>query len=534
MSLRSGTTSSPGARTGSPGYDAVPVPTGTEARAIDRRAIDALGVPSAALMERAGTHAAECVVRLVGPLPGARVLVFAGGGDNGGDARIVARCLHLWGYAVDLLETSPDDRSPVLTRGAVTPESVDTVDDAVLVARIASADVIVDGMLGTGQRGALRGQVHRVAKAIGAVRASGGPRPRVAALDVPTGVDADTGAVVDEAVRADLTVAFGQPKLGTLLHPARGMAGRVVAVEIGFPALEPGAAEWEALDARWAAERLPEREPRTHKNAAGAVLVVAGSEGMAGAAILAARAALRAGAGYVRVASVGSNREVVQAAVPEAVWVDREDHSALRAAADASAAIVVGPGIGLGAEAASACTAVGSSGRPLVVDADALTLLGRGEIEMPAGIDTVLTPHPGEAARLLGADTREVEADRPAALERLRESTRAVVLLKGSPSMVAGIRRRLDPRGSSDLAAAGVGDVLAGTIGALIAQGAGAEDAASLGLWLTSTAARLLARGPGLQSADLPDALPAARAAARAGAPSPVAPWLLFDVEAAR
>jgi NAD(P)H-hydrate epimerase len=523
MSLRSGPTSS-----------AVPVPTGTESRAIDRRSIDALGVPSPALMERAGTHAAEVVARFAGVPLGARIAVVAGGGDNGGDARIVARCLHLWGHDVELLETSSDERTPVLGRGVLRPEPVADLDDALLAARFASADVVVDGMLGTGQSGDLRGEVARVASALASLRSAGRSAPRVVALDVPTGVDADTGAVVDGAVRADLTIAFGHPKLGTLLFPARPFVGRLVVVEIGFPPLERGAATWEALDPRWAASALPERSPRTHKNAAGAVAVIAGSEGMAGAAILAARAALRAGAGYVRVASVASNREAVQCAVPEAVWVEREDPEALHGALRASTALVAGPGMGLGAEAEAALRRVVASDRPLVLDADALTLVAEGRIELPREAPTIATPHPGEAARLLGGEAAAIEADRLAALEALRQRTGAVVLLKGSPTLVAGARRRLDPTGSSDLATAGVGDVLAGTIGALVAQGIEAEDATALGLWLTSSAARIAARGPGLQSADLPDALPSARARLRSGAPRPAAPWILLDLEAPR
>jgi NAD(P)H-hydrate epimerase len=513
-------------------------------------------------MERAGTHAATIVARLIdrsrypdgfAPTSVGRVVVLAGGGDNGGDARIVARCLHAWGHDVRLVETSADDRSRVLTRGRLDPEPAANLSDGEFGAALTTADVVVDGLLGTGASGPLRGEVARAARLLDEVTGSAPRCPLVVALDVPTGIDADSGAVVDHAVRAAVTVAFGWPKLGALLHPAREYAGRILAVEIGFP---PGGTEhapagdtpgdeaaadraptfaWAALDARWARSVLPRRKADAHKNDAGPVLVVAGSEGMAGAAILAGRAALRSGAGYVRIASVASNRIAVQAAVPEAVWVDRADPVALDAAIAASRAVVVGPGMGTDAAAADVLARILGAGIPVVVDADALTLVAEGRVPLAstggAAAPRVLTPHPGEAARLLGVDAATVQEDRPAALERLRASTGAVVLLKGRPSLVAGAWRRLDPTGSSDLATAGVGDVLAGSIAAQIARGADPEEAACLGLWLTSAAARIAGRGDGMQSIDLLDHIPAALAETRAGPRSGGAePWVTFDL----
>jgi NAD(P)H-hydrate epimerase len=513
-------------------------------------------------MERAGTHAASLVARLVGrdprvhppePASGARVVVLAGGGDNGGDARIVARCLVAWGHDVRLVETSADERTATLTRGRLTPESAASLSDDALASMLGSTDVVVDGMLGTGASGPLRGEVARVARILDRVTSSSAGRPLVVALDVPTGTDADTGAVVDHAVHAAVTVAFGWPKLGTLLHPARANAGRIIAVEIGFPPAGEGrvgedddapatadgcpAFSWAALDAGWARSVLPFREMDAHKNVAGPVLIVAGSEGMAGAAVLAGRGALRSGAGYVRIASVASNRAVIQAALPEAVWVDRADPEALGAAIAASRAVVVGPGMGTDAAAADVLGRVLGARVPTVVDADALTLMAEGDGPWSGSgggvAPRVLTPHPGEAARLLGVDTETVQADRLAALERLRQATGAVVLLKGRPSLVAGAHRRLDPSGSSDLATAGVGDVLAGTIGAQIARGAEPEEAACLGLWLTSAAARIAGRRDGLQATDLPDHLPAALAETRAGPRGETSqPWVTLDLPA--
>lgn len=514
--------------------DPTPLPTGSESAEIDSWAISSSGVPSPALMERAGAQAAHLIATALGLPPAGHAIVLAGSGDNGGDARIVARCLGSWGWRVELLETAADPRSATLTRGRLRPESVADSDDEHLAARLAAADVLVDGMLGTGASGELRGEVLRAARGVAACVDHA--RPLVVALDVPTGVNADRGDTVPSAIRADATIAFGWPKLGTLLHPGRAHSGRILAVEIGFPPLSEAGAPtvtWSMLSAGWASSCLPVRSPDTHKNAAGAVLVVAGSEGMAGAAILAGRAALRTGAGYLRVASVASNRHTIQAALPEAVWVDRSDADELCAALAASGAIVVGPGMGTDDDAGGILTAVLQGGVPSIVDADALTLLAAGEVApLPPG--SVLTPHPGEAARLLGTDAAAVQADRLQAIETLLErfGPEVTVLLKGSPSLVAGAHRRLDPSGSSDLATAGMGDVLAGTIGALIAQGVTSEEAASLGLWLTSAAARAAAKGAGLQSADIPEYLPAARAETRAGAPAPHAPWVRCDLAA--
>lgn len=499
-------------------------------------------------MERAGTHAANLIVSALGLPPTAHAIVVAGPGDNGGDARIAARCLDAWGWSVELLETRGDPRSDLLERGRLIPERVADLTDALLSARLAGADVVVDGMLGTGATGELRGEVLRVAQALEGLRERA--RPCVVALDIPTGVDADRGTAVPHAIRADATVGFGWPKLGTLLHPGRAHAGRLLAVEIGFPALtqpDAPAVTWSAINGAWAAARLPVRHPDTHKNAAGAVLVVAGTEGMAGAAILTGRAALRAGAGYVRVASVASNREAIQAALPEAVWVERSDEDALTAALAASTAVVVGPGMGTDASAAAALEIVLTASVPAVVDADALTVLASGSAGAP-GSGAVLTPHPGEAARLLGTDTAAVQADRLQALEDLAAhfGPDVTLLLKGAPSLIAGVHRRLDPTGSSDLATAGMGDVLAGTIGSLIAQGVASEDAAALGLWLTSAAARHAGHGSGLQSADVPEHLPAARAETRAGrgartgaghdtgSRAATEPWVVCDLPAAR
>ena len=500
--------------------------TGSAASAFDRWAIDQRGVPQSALMERAGAAAAQVVAHLH---PRGAIGVLAGKGNNGGDALVVARTLAAWGRDVRLVCTDRPGSDPLLHDWAVETRSANELDDAALAEALGRAPVWVDGLLGTGLSGAARGEAARVIESLASCNAS------AVALDIPSGVDADTGAVLGAAVEADVTVAFGVPKLGSLLHPGRARSGRIVVVEIGFPPLRVEESGGVLLTPAWAHHRWPTREPVTHKNRVGALALVAGRPGMAGAAILAARSALRAGAGYVRVVTHPDNRAVVQSALPEAVFVDASDGRAVSEALSASRAVAVGPGLGLDDGARGLLAAVASSPLPKVLDADALTLLaGSGELDAFAG-ETVLTPHPGEAARLLALSADEVQSDRPAAAARLQSRTgAAAVVLKGAPTLVRTARELwIDTVGSSDLAVAGMGDTLTGAVGAFMAQGCRAPVAGGLGLIATGRAAALAARGVGLQSADVPDFLPQALIEGEAEALIPI-PGVLLDLDPAR
>jgi hydroxyethylthiazole kinase-like uncharacterized protein yjeF len=514
---------------------AVLLPTGAEAADFDRYAIDGTGVPHFTLMENAGRSAALVLNHL---FPEGPVVALVGAGNNGGDALVVLRNLAAWGREVRGVLVA--DRTPPETvlHGWELPLVHDqelSDDDGAWDLALSGAAVLVDGLLGTGLSGAPR---ERQARAIQAAGRSGVP---VFSLDAPSGVDASTGAVPGATIHADVTVALGWPKLGCLLHPARAVTGRLIAVEIGFP--DPGPDRFPArlITPTWAGGQRPVRALATHKNAVGNALIVAGGEGMAGAAVLAARAAIRAGAGYVRVASTASNRSILQEAVPDAVFVDRSDHRGLLDAVAAAGAIVVGPGMGTGEEAGSALRAIleGAADRPVLLDADALTLSVDGG--PPVGDwtrrgPTLVTPHPGEMARLTGSDADAVNAARIDSARSFAASTGAVTLLKGAPSVVAHPDGRLlvDAMGSSDLAAAGMGDVLSGVIGALLAQGLPPLSGAGAGLCWSGRSAAVAGKGAGLSPTDVIEGLPEAMAERGPGVTDLDFPFVLLDLDPPR
>ena len=552
------------------GKPVVGAPTARQAARYDQRSIEDRGVPESVLMENAGRQAALIVEHL---FPQGEVVALVGSGSNGGDALVCLRALAAWGRPVSAVvvgtRPSPD---PVL-HGWELPTTVFDAGRAGaarrLERRLTGAAVVVDGLLGTGIKGAPR-PAHQAA-----IEAANRAPGAVVALDAPSGVDGTHGTIPGAAVQADATVAFGWPKLGTLLHPGRTRCGRLVAVEIGFPPRAPWSDGWaELATPGWASQVLPRRSAATHKNEVGALAVVAGPA-MAGAAALAARSAFRCGAGLVRVCGPADVADVV-AAVPEVVFVadganapgrsleaggdvpggpgrsleaekapSASGHS-LEAAIEASRALVAGPGLGTDADAArrlERALAV-RAGRPAVLDADALTLLSRGAAGGAIRVGDVIgagpvvaTPHPGEMARLLGCSTAQVQRDRVAAARGLAEARGVVVLLKGAPSLVAEPGGRLlvaTAQDTSDLAVAGMGDVLAGAVGAFLAQSVEPFCAAGLALDVTGRAAAACGLGPSLVPSDVIEAVPAAVAQRGNGRATLPFPFVVFDQDAPR
>jgi NAD(P)H-hydrate epimerase len=502
------------------GLDQVPLVTPKQAAHLDANARES-GIAEAVLMESAGRAAAAIVAR---EWPSGAIGVIAGSGNNGGDAAVLARCLRAWGRDVTLFSAGSRPPDPRLYHGfEISPESGDLTAE-----RLLKFDVLVDGILGTGATGPARGAART---AVCAMNEAG---RTICALDLPSGVDAASGRVPGDAIRAVLTIQFGWPKIGLLLHPARSHCGRLVAVEIGFPPLEADASHGALITPEWAIRRLPRRAPDAHKGTAGRLLILAGSQGMAGAALIAAEAAFHAGAGLVRVASDPSNRLVIQTSIAEAIFLDRA-HLDEESAGNVHA-LVAGPGLGTDPAGRSALDrALELTGDVAVaLDADALNLLARDPEplrRLASERDVVLTPHFMELSRLTGRALREIAADPVAAARAAAEDFGCVVLLKGQPSMVASPGQPLlvNSTGSSDLASAGMGDQLAGMIGAFLAAGANAREAAAVALYSGGRAADLAGRGRSLSPRDVSAHLPAAFRRPGAYRPPFGLPFVTFD-----
>jgi ADP-dependent NAD(P)H-hydrate dehydratase / NAD(P)H-hydrate epimerase len=511
----------------------IPVVTANEMRRADRRATERYGVPSLLLMENAGRGAVDALVRVLGPVGRRRIAVVCGKGNNGGDGFVVARHLLARGARVSTWlvgrtgEVQGDARvnlDALQRAGERVAEAADPVGEAFgrLRTALENADVVVDALLGTGMRGAATGPTAAAIEAINAAE-----RP-VCALDLPSGLPSDGEAPTGAVVRARITVTFGLPKLGLVLPTGATYAGRVEVADLGIPRawLEEGVptALLEAADVRAA---FPPRPVDAHKGTYGHLLVVAGSVGRTGAAVLACLGALRAGTGLVTCATPGSQQPVVAGRLSEAMTEPLPETGTRTLSVKAVErvmellarmdAVAIGPGVGLDAETQAAVrTLVRDAERPMVVDADALTaLVGCLEMCRDARAPRVLTPHPGEAARLLGCGIAELQADRIASARRLATESGATVALKGARTVIAGPDGRvtLNPTGNPGMATGGTGDVLTGVAGGLLAQGVAPAAAVSCAVYLHGLAGDLAAetRGAaGLVASDVANSIPAA------------------------
>uniref|UniRef100_A0AAU3GVV6 Bifunctional NAD(P)H-hydrate repair enzyme n=1 Tax=Streptomyces sp. NBC_01401 TaxID=2903854 RepID=A0AAU3GVV6_9ACTN len=455
-------------------------------------------LPEGALMQRAAAGlAVACgdLLRRRGRVYGSRVLLLVGSGDNGGDTLYAGARLARRGAGVRAVLTSPDKvhRAALDALLAAGGQVLDTSDGPGRV------DLVVDGITGIGGRGGLRPGAADLVREV-----TGGHAP-VLAVDLPSGVEADTGQVLGPAVRADATVTFGAYKPGLLIDPAAEHAGALRLVDIGLGPELPDRPDLEALQYADVAALLPHPDAESDKYRRGVVGVAAGSERYPGAAVLAVAGALRGGAGAVRYAGPGT--DAVIARFPETLV-----HPGPPSKAGRVQAWVVGPGLGDGTQAATAVSDALAADVPVLVDADGLRLMDAGAVRERTAA-TVLTPHAGEAAALLGVEREEVEAGRLAAVRELAARYRATVLLKGSTTLVAEPRDtpvRVNPTGTPWLATAGSGDVLSGLTGSLLAAGLAPRDAASVGAYLHGLAARRAADGAPLTAQDVADAVPAA------------------------
>ncbi len=508
-------------------------------RARDQYTISTLGVSSEILMESAGREVARVVLEralpsLPDPGASAEVLVVCGGGNNGGDGLVVARHLHLLGVPVRVVMLS----DPAALDGDAAANRVRAAAVGVSIAGNAAWDppehgILVDAIFGTGLSRPVEGGA---AAAIDRIRTARGRGCRVVSVDLPSGLHSDTGQVLGSAVAADLTVTIGLPKLGLALEPGRSLAGEVLVARIGIADEVPGApAAAELWSKGFAGGLLPMRSRAGHKGSFGHVLIVAGSEGKTGAAALAATGAGRAGAGLVTIACPAGLNDILEIKCTEAMTVpvaDTPERALASAAEDAVLAlaaerdvVAIGPGLGRSHETQALTRALAKRlENPLVIDADGLLAFAEEPGMLKArSAPTILTPHPGEAAHLLGREAALINRDRVGAARALVDATGSTVLLKGAATVVADPTGRaiVTPTGGPALAAGGTGDVLTGMVAALLGQGLAPVDAAAVAAYVHGAAGDRWSQRhgrSGLLAGDLADEIPAAMEALRSEA----------------
>lgn len=479
----------------------IPVLTAEEMRSLEQRT-EAAGTSMATLMERAGEAIAQAALGLA--KPSSHFWVVCGPGNNGGDGLVAARALRRFGrpvhlsVAAELHKLSPlAARQWARLRGEVPLTALEAIE-----AR--SGDVVIDAVFGIGLNRAPAGALRQAIQAILRAREAGA---RVVSADLPSGLPSDDAQAFDPCVQADLTVALGAPKRGQVLEPGAALCGRLVVAGIGLdPAPSSGLTLLEEDDVRGL---LPRRSPDSHKGTYGHVLVIAGGAGRTGAAAMSALAALRGGAGLVTVASRSDALPWIQLHAPELMGVPlpnagplgMADLGALLAAGEKKNAVVIGPGIPRGPETGALIGALlARLDVPFVLDADALNALADDlEVLAAARGEVILTPHPGEMARLCGASTAEVQRDRLGRARALATERRVTVVLKGARTLIAqpGGQVAVNPTGNPGMATGGSGDILSGLLGALLAQGLTAEAAAHLGVFAHGLAGDLAAARTG-------------------------------------
>lgn len=471
-----------------------------QVRALDAHAIEELGIAGYTLMKRAG-EAALRYLRTRWPMAH-RIVIVCGRGNNAGDGYVLARFAHAAGLTVTVLSAAPPEELRGDARSAYDDfRGSGGVERAFSPEGLGSGEVVVDALLGTGLKGSVRPELAQVIRAI---NSSGKP---VFALDVPSGLDSDAGVALGEAVRADATVTFVGLKTGLLVGDGPEYAGNIFFddLELSEAPSKPLAPRLTRIVESEIHEALPRRARAANKGNFGRVLVVGSGSGMPGAVRLAGEACLRVGAGLVTVAVAPENIAAISAGRPELICVALSGESVLKEAIARADVIAVGPGLGRTAWARAALNTVLSGGKPLVVDADALNLLA--DHEAPPREDWILTPHPGEAGRMLGVSAGDIQRDRLASLDRLIERFHGTIVLKGAGTLV-GARGRTPgvcERGNPGMATAGSGDVLTGAIAGILAQCRDPWTAARVGVLVHAMAGDAAARGGerGLLASDL-------------------------------
>jgi NAD(P)H-hydrate epimerase len=486
------------------------------------------GLPPDVLMENAGRAVAEEVQAILDPLEDEHVLVMVGPGNNGGDGLVAARHLHDWGAAVSvcLLGSRPEnDTNLNLVRERDIPCSAVDSDEGLggFHEALSSATAVIDSLfgtgLGTGRSREMEGVFRAALEAVAEERKSR-PWLHLFAMDLPSGLDADTGAVDPACLHVDDTITLGFPKMGLFNATGAERAGQITVVDIGIPEELAGAAEVEVITDDWAVSVLPRRPLLANKGTFGRLLVVAGSQRYVGAAYLACSGAMRVGTGLVTLATGSSLQPILAVKLTESKpgVLSAGAPEILRGEIDAYDTMLIGCGLGQSATAVELVrsTVLDSDWpAPLVLDADALNALAGVPDWWRRLGDAILTPHPGEMSRLMGASVGEVQADRIGTARRMAQEWHQNVVLKGAYTVVATPdgHCRVNPMANPGLASAGTGDVLAGAIAGLRAQGLPAGDAAACGVFLHGEAAEYVRDDlgdAGMTASDLLPELPRA------------------------
>jgi hydroxyethylthiazole kinase-like uncharacterized protein yjeF len=475
--------------------------TAEQSRRIDALTIQEFGTPGHVLMERAGAGATAALLAQFPHLRGGRVVIVAGKGNNGGDGCVMARLLARKGVRAEvaLLARTADvggDARTMLQRLQRTKVPVTEIVGAAAAARLSDrlrgAALVIDAVFGTGLNAPIEGPL---ADALHAINASGVP---VFAVDIPSGLHADTGVPLGVAVQAEATATFGFAKVGQVLYPGVQHVGALAVIDIGLApeAVARVAPQIALLGPQDVAPLVPLRDPQAHKGTCGHLLVIAGSQGHTGAARLTAHAACRAGAGLTTLAGPKSLNDIFCAGAPEVMTAPLPDENGflrfeegeMRTRIEGKTALAIGPGLGTHDDAQRMVEfLLAETALPMVVDADALTCLARVPERLRRSRPrTLLTPHPGEMARLLATTPATVQADRLGVARTFAIEHGCTLVLKGARSVIADAHGRawINPTGNPGMASGGMGDALSGILGALLAQGLSVDEAARLGVYL--------------------------------------------------
>lgn len=508
------------------------VVTAEEMKALDTAAIEEYGIPGLVLMENAGRQVVEVIRQVLGEVRDKVITIFIGKGNNGGDGLVIARHLLNMGAEVKVLalanvEEITGDAAVNLEIWRKMGQKIYSLHhgDGINIVRLVlmNTDLIVDAIYGTGFRGKIGEKVGRI---IEVLNGSGKP---IVAVDIPSGLEADTGRVNGPCIQATHTVTFGLPKLGLILEPGADYAGQLHIADISIPTVlvDKAAPQRYLITAQLVKEWLPSRPTNAHKGNFGRVLVVAGSRGMTGAACLAGEGALRAGAGLVTVAVPETLHDIMEAKLTEVMTTPLPDtgkgslsrgaRQRILSLLEGADVLAIGPGLSTVPEVVTMVRELLPSVRiPCVLDADALNALaGDGDILRKVQAPVVITPHPGEMARLMGITAQEIQGDRLTVTSKAATTWNVVVLLKGARTVVAAPNGAiyLNPTGNPGMATGGSGDVLTGAVAALIAQGLDPARAAAAGAYIHGLAGDLAAREKGMTgliAGDIVSALPAA------------------------